>query len=512
MRHIVLALLLVLGTPATIFGSARDAVMPLFTFGETGASLGTCFAVGNGRYLVTTADNVMENLGPSTKRSMKRAIAVSPWTGDIHQARVEKVDEPGNLALLRLEKGSLPAIPFERSPRELPYVTLGQLIDDPQAIGGKWPSLMYSYRAEKSAERTSYVLKEWRGKNAFLTESKGRRWLFLKDVEPTDKAPGGGPVLTDGGGVVGVYVSRFLVESGSKSYEQRLCVPLTETVKFLEGAGLKKEELYDPPKTEGTRAETTEESFQSAWRAVSNVAGANWAGAVVDAKAFTQFRPKSSQAWLLYGVALAGAGKHEEAVKQYDAAIHLDKSLAGAYLNRGIAYGMLNKKKEAEQDLRKAGEFDSEDVQSRMWLSRLLAADESRRDEAIKVAEDAVKLAPESPVAFLNLASALALNKQHERAAVELKRALEIAPDFQDARAALAANFKVSGRLEEAEQEYRALVKTEPENPATLLELAAFLIEEGKRDEGKQLIDKVLDLNPDEKLKKAAEELKKEVE
>ena len=512
MKSTLILVLLLLVSPIMAADHTSDAVMPLFTFGETGASLSTCFAIGNGQYLLTTADNVMENIGTSTKHNIQSAVAISPWTGDIYRARIDKVDGSANLALLKLDKPGLPAAAFAKSPSTIPFATLGQLLNENETAGGRWPTIMYSYLRGKKDGRTSYLLTQWNGTNAFITEAKGRRWLFLKDVKPQDKAPGGGPVVRDGEGVVGIYISRFIIEGGGKSDEQRLCVPLTETLKFLESAGLKKDDLYNPSEPTFEKADDAEIAFQFAWRAVSNVIGANWENALTDAKTFAEARPKSAEAQLLNGLALAGAGKTEEAVKSFDAAVKLDTQLADAYLSRGIAQGVLGKKKESEQDLRKVMELNPNDIHGPMWLSRLLSSDENKRDEAVQLAEQAVKISPYSPMALLNLGSTLALKGNHERAISELKHALEIAPNYGDARAALASEYRASGKTDEAEKEYRVLVKAEPKNPAALLELAGFLAEQGKKDEAKQLISQALELNPSEALKNAAEELKKKTE
>lgn len=513
MRQVFICVSLMLAVPAMASVKPGDAVMPVFAFGETGAAFGTCFAVGDGRHLVTTADNVIEELGPSVKSTMRRAVVVSPWTGDIHQARVEKVDQAANLALLKLEKDTLPTLAMATAPRRLPFATLGQLMDDASALGGRWPTVMYNYAVEVEDERTSYVAREWQGESAFMTEFGGKRWLFLKDVKPEDRTRGGGPVVVEGNGIVGVYVSRFLIESGSKTEEQRLCVPLTEAMKFLDAAGLSADQLRNPAKIEGDRADQSKMSFQAAWRALSNVVGENWSGAVADAKALTELRPRSAQVWLLYGVALAGSGKAEEAVKAYDTAVNLDAGLAVAYLHRGIAYGILDKKKEAEEDFRKAIELDSNDINSHMWLSRLLSADESKRDEAVRSAGQAVRLSPNSPFTRLNLALViLAAGGDREAAISELQKALEIAPAFQEARLALAANYRELRRIEDAEREYRALVTAEPNNPVTLLELAAFLIEQDKVDEAKQLVSQVMEMDLPEPIKEAAQELRGKTE
>jgi len=486
--------------------------MPIFAFGETGAALGTCFAVADGSYVVTTADNVLENVGPKTKRNMTRAVVISPWTGDIYRARLEKVDEPSNLAVLKLDRPGLPAAALAKSPKEIPAATLGQLLNENETAGGRWPSVMYSFLRVEKGDTTRYVLTEWRGERAFITEARGHRWLFLKDVTPKDKAPGGGPVVREGEGVVGVYISRFIVEGGGKSEEQRLCVPLKEMLSFLEGAGLKSEALYSPARPSLEKAADADAAFQLAWRGISKVIGGRWESAVADARALAEMRPKSAQAHLLYGVALSGAGKREEALKAFDAAERLDARIPGIYLDRGAAYAALGRKKEAEQDFKKAMELDPGDIRAPMWLSGLLAADEARRDDAVTFAEQAVRTAPDSPAALLNLASVLGLKKEHERAIIEIKRALEIAPEFIDARAMLAAAYRAAGRTDEAEKEYRALVKADPKNPGPLLELADFLIELGKKEDARKLISQALELNPPEELKKAAEELSKKAE
>lgn len=127
------------------------------------------------------------------------------------------------------------------------------------------------------------------------------------------------------------------------------------------------------------------------------------------------------------GAALADRGRHEEAARHYEAAVHLSPNWPEARNNFGIA-------------LARRGD--------------LAGARENF--------EAALRVRPRFSQAENNLATAWAQQGDYEQAVVHYRQALEIDPGYFDARYALADGLERLGRLAEAEQEYLHLLAMRP--------------------------------------------------
>lgn len=96
-----------------------------------------------------------------------------------------------------------------------------------------------------------------------------------------------------------------------------------------------------------------------------------------------------------YGVALCEAGKYEEAIKHYQAAIEIDKAYQDPLSNIAVAYTMIGKV-----------------------------------DQAIAALEGAIRLSPNYPEAYNNIASIYIDKKELEKAEQALRKALELRPYY----------------------------------------------------------------------------------
>ena len=113
-------------------------------------------------------------------------------------------------------------------------------------------------------------------------------------------------------------------------------------------------------------------------------------------------------------------------------------------------------------------------------------------DEAVRVAELAVKRAPDLAEAHRALALSKHINLQLEEAAVEYKRAVELDPTSRAATSSLADLSRATGKAEEALALYDELLKTDPKDRSATAGRVLCLLELGRRDEATSAIEAAL--------------------
>jgi tetratricopeptide (TPR) repeat protein len=106
-----------------------------------------------------------------------------------------------------------------------------------------------------------------------------------------------------------------------------------------------------------------------------------------------------------------------------------------------------------------------------------------RGDEAARVAELAVKLAPDMAEAHRVRAFGLHLNLRLDEAISEYQRVLELDPNSRGARGSLADLYRSTGKPEEALALYNEQLKTEPKDRAARAGVVLSLFELARKDE-----------------------------
>lgn len=115
-----------------------------------------------------------------------------------------------------------------------------------------------------------------------------------------------------------------------------------------------------------------------------------------------------------------------------------------------------------------------------------------RGDEAARVGEMAVKLAPDMAEAHRVMAVGLHFTLRLDEAAAEYKRALELDPTLNVARGSLADLNRASGKPEEALALYNEQLKAEPKDRAARAGIVLALMDLGRRDEANTALDAAL--------------------
>jgi tetratricopeptide (TPR) repeat protein len=86
---------------------------------------------------------------------------------------------------------------------------------------------------------------------------------------------------------------------------------------------------------------------------------------------YTLYQPEDTRAWVILGSAYNAAGDYSAAISVLDRVIGMDKKLAEAYYQRGMAYLSLEELDMAEQDFKAAVAYDPFDFDSHLGLARV---------------------------------------------------------------------------------------------------------------------------------------------
>ena len=99
------------------------------------------------------------------------------------------------------------------------------------------------------------------------------------------------------------------------------------------------------------------------------------------------------------GRALVALGRHDEAARQYLAAVELEPEQAQPHMQLGVELGRLRKPALAEQEFRQALRLDPDSIEARVNLGIALYEQE-KLDEALKQFEDVLQRNPKDATAL----------------------------------------------------------------------------------------------------------------
>lgn len=162
---------------------------------------------------------------------------------------------------------------------------------------------------------------------------------------------------------------------------------------------------------------------------------------------------RDPMACLARGTARADAGRHEEAIAEYDEAIRLSGGIDGvAYHNRGASCLSLGRHEEAIADYDAAIRLDAMDAAA--YVMRGFAkAEMGRTEEAIADYSESIRLQPRDVLAFLNRARAKWDTGRHEEAIADFDVAIRMEPKDGGTWLARGIVKREAGMRDEARQD-----------------------------------------------------------
>jgi protein O-mannosyl-transferase len=172
-----------------------------------------------------------------------------------------------------------------------------------------------------------------------------------------------------------------------------------------------------------------------------------------------------------FGTYQSSAGRYQDAIDHFNAALRLKSDYPGGHDNLGIALARLGRYQAAIEEHRMALKLQPDFAEAYSNLGIALFASGARA-EAMEHFHEALKLKPSFPDARNNLGNALLVSGQYAEAIPEFERSLELNPNSTLAENNLGEALRLSGRAAEAITHYQNGLRLGPEYPEIYYRIA----------------------------------------
>ena len=185
------------------------------------------------------------------------------------------------------------------------------------------------------------------------------------------------------------------------------------------------------------------------------------------------------------GRALAGQGKHEEAVETFRKALRVDSNQSSIHSELGHSLMALGRIEAAADQYTAAVRLTPEDGAAQFNLGLVLAT-MGQTQEASRHLKDAIRLSPQEHeahrMALYNMAVVHGTRSEFLEARGYLDRVLALQPDYFDARRYLGVVQHGSGDITGAIAAYESALELQPREPMTIYLLGRALVDAGQRE------------------------------
>ena len=200
---------------------------------------------------------------------------------------------------------------------------------------------------------------------------------------------------------------------------------------------------------------------------------------------------------LNFGVQVAQASYHQQAIACWDKAIEIQPDYYQAWGNRGIALSNLGRLLEAIASYDKVLEFKPDDYLA--WYYHGNALDETgQHEEAVASYDKAILIKPDLHQAWNNRGIALRNLGRHEEAFASYEQAVKFKPDLHQAWVNRGNALKNLGRFAEAVAAYDKAILIKPEDYYTWYSRANVLKNLGRFAEAVTSYDQAIAIKPED--------------
>lgn len=206
-------------------------------------------------------------------------------------------------------------------------------------------------------------------------------------------------------------------------------------------------------------------------------------------------QPDNPRAWSTLGQSLFDAGRTEEAIANYEAAVRLDPEHFEARNNLGIALLAAGRMAEAEPHLAAAVRLEPAYAQAHSNLGMALYA-VGRRDDALRHLRQALALRSDYAEAHSNLGILLHAAGDDTTALTHCLAAVRLAPENAEAQSNLGMVLHALGRSAEAQSCFERALRLKPGFVAARGNLAKALAAQGKHEAAAENFRAALAGNP----------------
>jgi tetratricopeptide (TPR) repeat protein len=204
--------------------------------------------------------------------------------------------------------------------------------------------------------------------------------------------------------------------------------------------------------------------------------------------------------YLSLGSVFFGRGYYEQAESSFVRVLRDNPSSAEALYGLGSVYLKQNKTAEARARFEQAVKRESSypDTLPNAWNNLgLIAARESRTDEAIGYFQQALALIPDHFVSLENLGNAYRQEKRWDDARAAFEHALTVKPRDPEANYGLAMVFAQSGDTQRAYESFQRALQYRPAYPEALNNLGVLYLRTQRRDQAVETFKKCIQVAPD---------------
>jgi len=196
------------------------------------------------------------------------------------------------------------------------------------------------------------------------------------------------------------------------------------------------------------------------------------------------------------GIALQKAGRTQEAIGQYEQALHITPDDAETHYNLGTALEEVGKVPEAIGQYEQASRFKPDFAEAECNLGVALAR-LGRAAEAIEHYERALEIKPGYAEAHYNLGLALQRAGNPEQAVDQYEQAVRLKPDLAEAYNGLGMVLWRAGHIPEAIADYEQALRFRPDYAEAHNNLGVAFWQAGKTQEAILHWQRALQLRPD---------------
>jgi protein O-mannosyl-transferase len=188
------------------------------------------------------------------------------------------------------------------------------------------------------------------------------------------------------------------------------------------------------------------------------------------AKSPNKFRPHYN-----LGIALAEAGRSEEAVNQYRIALRIDPGRASLHTNLGLELFLQGKRDQAIDHYREALRLQPDFVYAHVNLGAALLAD-GKTDQAMIHCREAIRIKPDSAQAYNCIGNIYYTKADMTEAIASYSRALQIDKSYAEAANNLGVALIQIGRSEQAIFVLQTALKIKPDYQEARMNLERIIL------------------------------------
>jgi tetratricopeptide (TPR) repeat protein len=203
-----------------------------------------------------------------------------------------------------------------------------------------------------------------------------------------------------------------------------------------------------------------------------------------------------AEAHTIRGDDLGVAGRHQEAIEQYEQALRIEPDYARAHNNLGHELRQTGKIEEAIAHLQQALRIKPDLAEAHNNLG-LALGQAGRMEEAIAHFEQALRIKPDYAEAHNNLGTVLGQAGRIQEAIAHFEQALRLKPDYAEAHYNLGVALAQTGKIEEAIGHYVQAVRIKPDDAEAHNNLGTLFLQKGRVSDAIGHYEQALRIKPD---------------